>query len=68
MDTEKLFSLAEEFLAAHPTRDQIFYIWGHSYELDAADGWETLERFCKLISGKEDIFYGTNREVLLGGH
>ena len=68
MDTEKLFSLAEEFLAAHPTRDQIFYIWGHSYELDAADGWETLERFCNLISGKEDIFYGTNREVLLGGH
>ena len=64
---ERLFSLAEEFLAAGSDRDRIFYIWGHSYELDAADGWNTLEKFCALISGKDDIFYGTNSEVLLCG-
>lgn len=29
-------------------------------------GWtEKFEEFCKLISGREDIFYGTNEEVLL---
>ena len=26
-----------------------------------------LEKFCALISGKDDIFYGTNSEVLLCG-
>jgi hypothetical protein len=27
--------------------------------------WEKFEKFCALISGKEDIFYGSNKEVLL---
>jgi hypothetical protein len=27
--------------------------------------WEEFEEFCKLISNKNDIFYGTNSEVLL---
>lgn len=64
-ETEKLFSLADEFLAAEPLSPQIFYIWGHSYELDLNDGWEIFEKFCEKISGRDDIFYGTNREVLL---
>ena len=63
---EKLFALAEEFLALKTDEPKVFYIWGHTYELDAEDGaWERFERFCKLISGKADIFYGTNREVFL---
>ena len=38
----------------------------HTYELDAEDGaWERFEDLCRLISGKKDIFYGTNSEVLL---
>ena len=42
------------------------YIWGHSYEMDAeCISWERFEEFCKMISGKSDIFYGTNKEVLL---
>lgn len=65
IDTEKLFALADEFLALQPSSPQIFYIWGHSYELDLNDGWEIFEKFCEKISGKDDIFYGTNREVLL---
>ena len=43
----------------------IFYIWGHSYELDIRDTWERMEELCKLISGRDDIFYGTNSEILL---
>ena len=39
---------------------------GHSYEMDyRPDYWIKLEEFFKLISGREDIFYGTNAEVLL---
>ena len=25
-----------------------------------------FEEFCKMMSGHKDIFYGTNKEVLLG--
>ena len=49
-----------------PEKPQIFYIWGHSYEQDfRSDYWVKLEEFFQLISGHDDIFYGTNREVLL---
>ena len=43
----------------------VLYIWGHSYEFDVDDTWNRFEDFLKLISGRGDIFYGTNREILL---
>lgn len=64
-DDELLFELAERFLSLETEEPQIFYIWGHSYELEGNKNWDRFEEFCKLISGREDIFYGTNREVLL---
>jgi len=66
LDFDKLMELGEAFLALQPTTPQIFYIWGHSYEMDyRPDHWTRLEEFFKLISNKNDIFYGTNREILL---
>ncbi len=62
---DKMFSLAEEFISLKPTSPKVFYIWGHSYEFDIKDEWDRFEEFCRLISGKEDIYYGTNTEVLL---
>lgn len=63
---DKLFETAEKFLALKADKPQIFYIWGHSYEFDIyPERWEQFEEFCKFISGKNDIFYGTNKEVLL---
>ena len=64
IDTDDMFALGEQFLSMNPDEPQLFYIWGHSYELDAWDFWERFEDFCRMMSGKEDIFYGTNREVL----
>lgn len=65
LDKEAMYRLAEEFLTMKPETPQIFYIWGHSYEFDGHDDWEWFEDFCKFISGKDDIFYGTNKEILL---
>ena len=65
MEWEKMFALGEKFVAMKPNHPQLFYIWGHSYEFDVSNTWSRFEEFCKLISGREDIFYGTNREVLL---
>ena len=63
---DRMFEMAREFIALKPDRPQIFYIWGHAYEFDIDNSWEKMEEFCKLIAGHDDIFYGTNREVLLG--
>ena len=62
---DKMFAHAEEFLTMTPDSPKLFYVWGHSYELDLDDTWERLEEFCRLIAGKNDIFYGTNKDVLL---
>lgn len=65
-DISKMMELGRTFVESEPTKPQLFYIWGHSYELDALNnGWERFEEFCRFISGRNDIFYGTNREVLL---
>ena len=36
-------------------------------KLRAGEGvsWENIETLCQVISGKDDIFYGTNKQVLL---
>jgi len=62
---DKLFELGEEFLKLDAKAPAIFYIWGHSYELDARDDWARFEEFLQMMSGKDDIFYGTNKEILL---
>ena len=66
LDFEKMMQLGREFVEFKPKEPKVFYIWGHSYEMDADYiSWETFERICQKLSGKEDIFYGTNKEVLL---
>ena len=65
-EVDKMFELAKAFISLKTDKPQIFYIWGHTYEMDAGPiDWEKFKEFCALISGKEDIFYGTNKEVLL---
>lgn len=63
---DHLMELGEKFISMKTDTPQIFYIWGHSYELDiVSDYWKKIEEFFKLISNKDDIFYGTNKEVLV---
>lgn len=58
--------MGREFVELKTETPKIFYIWGHSYEMDYyPDAWVRLEEFFKLISKKDDIFYGTNAQVLL---
>lgn len=62
----KLYALADAFFAAPADTPAVFYIWGHSYEFDIyPERWEQFDEFCRYISGRADVFYGTNREVLL---
>ena len=66
LDFDEMMKLGQEFIDLKTDDKKIFYIWGHSYEMDyAPDYWIKLEEFFELISKKDDIFYGTNKEVLL---
>jgi len=57
---------AKEFIELKTDTPKILYIWGHAYEMDVwQDRWAKLEDLFKLISNQNDIFYGTNKEVLL---
>lgn len=62
----KLKELALEFLDSENENAELFYIWGHSYELVTEEDWSNFEEFCKLISGRSDIWYCTNIEVIDG--
>ena len=63
---ENLESVVKNFLNLKTDKPRLLYIWGHSYEMDAGlISWERFEEICRLLAGREDIFYGTNREILL---
>ena len=42
----------------------MMYVWGHSYEFTDQNNWELMEQFCEMMSGKEDIWYATNIEIV----
>ena len=65
-DLPRATALADRFLALPAEQPAIFYIWGHSYEFDLFDSWDSFELFCKKVAGHEEIAYCTNREALLG--
>ncbi len=62
-DKDELLRLCHEFLESDSDTPQLFYIWGHSYELDIDDSWDYFENVCKLLGGREDVLYCTNTEA-----
>ena len=62
---DKMVEMGKQFLELEADKPQIFYVWGHAYEFDYNENWDEFEKFCKMMSGRDDIFYGTNKEVLL---
>ena len=62
---DKMLEMGERFLQMKPDKKQIYYVWGHAYEFDANDSWGQMEEFLKMMSGRDDICYCTNREALL---
>ena len=57
--------LADEFLRKETRGPQVFFVFGHSYEFDVTDNWDRLASFFEKIAFKSDIYYGTNKDVLL---
>ncbi|MBQ8639948.1 MAG: polysaccharide deacetylase family protein [Lachnospiraceae bacterium] len=61
-----LLEMIDRFVEMEPETPQLLYIWGHSYEFEVNRNWDRIEEICRRLAGREDIFYGTNSEVLLG--
>ena len=62
---EMLEKLTDEFIHAPADKPRLFYIWGHSYEFDIHHDWERFEAILKKLAWHDDIFDGTNRQVVL---
>ena len=43
---------------------KLMYVWGHSYEFADKNNWEVIEEFCAYMSGRDDIWYATNIEII----
>ena len=63
LDFADNYRLAADFFERET--EGVFYIWGHSYEFDIHNTWDQFEDFCKAICGRPDVYYGTNKEILL---
>lgn len=61
-DTKRCLEMIDKFIALETDTPKLFYIWGHSYEFDFADNWDFAEEMCSRLAGRDNIFYGTNRE------
>lgn len=59
----KIMELAKEFVELKPNEDKVFYIWGHSYELEVDNLWDEFEELLKFLANREDIFYCTNSQA-----
>lgn len=57
--------LIRKFLEEPEEKLPIFYIWGHSYELSEpdVDRWAELEETCRLLAGREDVWYADNGSI-----
>lgn len=60
----QLMELAKRFVEfAKPQYLIMMNVWGHSREFELDNKWDMLEEFCKLVGGRDDIWYATNIEI-----
>lgn len=52
------------FAPQRHSRMVLFYVWGHSYEFENDGNWDLVDRFAERVSGRSDIWYATNAEII----
>lgn len=58
--------IISRFMNMETDKPQILCVFGHSYEMDFTDdAWTRQEELFARLANREDIFYGTMKEVLL---
>ena len=60
-----LLALGERFVKLKKSQYLfMMYVWGHSYEFDNDNNWDLIEAFCKMVGGRDDIWYATNIQIV----
>ena len=60
-----LQELAKQFVDNKKKQNlYLMYVWGHSYEFERNSNWNVIEDFCRLVGGRDDIWYATNIEIV----
>lgn len=59
---EHVLEMAQSFINADCNENMIFYVWGHGYELDAYNKYETLEKLIKMMAEDENIVCVSNSQ------
>ena len=60
-----ILDYADAFLKADCTEDMLFYVWGHGYELDQFDNYDTLEQLIRMMTEADDVVCVSNAEFYL---
>jgi peptidoglycan-N-acetylglucosamine deacetylase len=59
--------LAEKFITSLRKRIELFFIWGHSWELNDNDihtnNWTYMKKICAMLGHRNDIWYATAGDV-----
>jgi len=63
---KQMLECADQFLSLQHrhSRMSLLYVWGHSYEFENDQNWELVDRFGEKISGRDDIWYATNADIV----
>ena len=61
---DKFNSLRYDTVRAKLNKPALMYVWGHSYEFDMKNNWERMDQILDRVSGKEDVWYATNIEIV----
>lgn len=63
---DQLDDLVDQFIELETDKPKLLFIMGHTYSLDyEIERWLKLESIFEKLSYLDDVFYGTNKEVLL---
>ena len=45
-------------------RGGVWHLWGHSWQIEENNDWDTLDRVLKYVSNREGVLYATNGETI----
>lgn len=60
---ENASEYVDAFLNDKSGKPMLFYVWGHSYEIDAHEKWGYFRTILDKLGGHNDIWYATNKEI-----
>lgn len=70
-DNEHIFEYINDFknivndasTYPHYRTPKLFYVWGHSFELDRNDNWDRMEEICRQLSEIDGVWFATNIDI-----